>query len=312
LLSIARSSKRLNTAISTVSPAVKGSAQPWPAPAKLNLFLHILGRRPDGYHELQTVFQFIDLHDDLHIEVRSDGAIERASALAGVTADEDLAVRAARLLQAETGCPLGASIAVTKRIPMGGGLGGGSSDAATALLALNHLWGLELDAERLRTLGLRLGADVPVFLFGQSAWAEGVGERLSAVDPAEGWYLVVKAETGVSTAAVFNDPELTRDSPAIKIARFHWAQVRNDCERVVRKRYPRIAAALDWLGRYGTARLTGTGACVFLCCESEAQSRELLGALPAGWQGYAVQGRNRSPLLDRLDAARRLAAAEPA
>ncbi len=244
----------------------------WPAPAKLNLFLHILGRRPDGYHELQTCFQFVDLCDEIRIEVRSDGLIRRTMDIAGLPAEADLCIRAAEALQAATGSPLGADIGLCKRIPVGGGLGGGSSDAATCLVALNHLWGVHWPRERLAALGLKLGADVPVFVHGRAAWAEGVGERLTPLfpplAPAEANYLILKPNVFVSTAAVFQDPDLTRKSAPITIHGFLASGGRNDCLGVVRRRYPEVAHALDWLSVFGSARLTGTGACVFLACET--------------------------------------------
>ncbi|MDB6085751.1 MAG: 4-(cytidine 5-diphospho)-2-C-methyl-D-erythritol kinase [Gammaproteobacteria bacterium] len=281
--------------------------RPWPAPAKLNLFLHIVGRRPDGYHQLQTCFQFIDLCDDVHIRVRSDGEIRRLRGAAGVSEEADLCVRAARALQTASGCGLGAEIDVVKRIPMGAGLGGGSSDAATCLLALNRLWGLEWPSEKLAALGLTLGADVPVFVQGRAAWAEGVGEKLTPLfpplAPREDLYLVVKPNVFVSTAEVFQDPELTRNSPPITIHGFLTSGGRNDCLGVVRRRYPEVARALDWLSRYGDARLTGTGACVFLGVESTDRYAEIVGMLPSAMDAYLVRGLNDSPLLARLSAA---------
>jgi 4-diphosphocytidyl-2-C-methyl-D-erythritol kinase len=277
---------------------------PWPAPAKLNLFLHIVGRRPDGYHELQTCFQFVDLADEIRIEVRRDGRIRRTLDMPGVAEDEDLCIRAARALQTAAGCPLGADIGVLKRIPMGGGLGGGSSDAATCLVALNHLWRLNWRTADLAALGLKLGADVPVFIGGRTAWAEGVGERLTPLyaplAPAEPNYLILKPNIGVSTAEVFQDPELTRNSAAITIHGFLKAGGRNDCLGVVRRRYPEVARAFDWLSGFGPARLTGTGACVFLACESMALGQEIVSKLPAGLDAFLVRGLNDSPLLERL------------
>jgi 4-diphosphocytidyl-2-C-methyl-D-erythritol kinase len=277
---------------------------PWPAPAKLNLFLHILRRRPDGYHELQTCFQFVDLGDEITIEVRNDERIRRVVDMPGVAEEADLCVRAARALQAAAGCRLGADISVRKRIPMGGGLGGGSSDAATCLVALNQLWRLNLPKEELAALGLKLGADVPVFVHGRAAWAEGVGERLTPLypplAPAETNYLIVKPNIGVSTAVVFQDPELTRNSAPITIHGFLASGGRNDCVGVVRRRYPEVARALDWLSAFGSARLTGTGACVFLACESMDRGREIQGQLPPGLDGFLARGLNDSPLLERL------------
>jgi 4-diphosphocytidyl-2-C-methyl-D-erythritol kinase len=276
----------------------------WPAPAKLNLFLHIVGRRPDGYHELQSCFQFIDLCDEISIDVRADGQIRRAVEIADVAEEADLCVRAARALQAATGTTLGADIGVLKRIPMGGGLGGGSSDAATCLVALNHLWKLHLPVDALTALGLKLGADVPVFVRGRVAWAEGVGERLTPLypplAPPEANYLILKPNVGVSTAEVFQDPELTRNSPPITINGFLASGGRNDCLSVVRRRFPEVARALDWLSRYGPARLTGTGACVFLAVETIELGLEIVRRLPPELDGFLVRGLNDSPLLERL------------
>jgi 4-diphosphocytidyl-2-C-methyl-D-erythritol kinase len=278
----------------------------WPAPAKLNLFLHIVGRRPDGYHELQSCFQFIDLCDEITIDVRADGQIRRAVEIADVAEDADLCVRAARALQAATGTALGADIGVLKRIPMGGGLGGGSSDAATCLVALNHLWKLHLPVDDLAALGLKLGADVPVFVRGRVAWAEGVGERLTPLypplAPPEANYLILKPNVGVSTAEVFQDPELTRNSAPITIDGFLASGGRNDCLSVVRRRFPEVARALDWLSRYGAARLTGTGACVFLAVETIELGLEIVRRLPPELDGFLARGLNDSPLLERLAA----------
>jgi 4-diphosphocytidyl-2-C-methyl-D-erythritol kinase len=274
--------------------------RPWPAPAKLNLFLHITGRRPDGYHLLQTVFQFLDYSDEIHLTVRSDGAIHRLSDLPGVPAERDLVVRAARLLQQESGTHLGASIQVTKRLPMGGGLGGGSSDAATVLAALNQLWRTGLTDEQLAALGLRLGADVPVFVHGLATWAEGVGEKFTPVELPQPWFVVLNPAVSVSTAEIFGAPELTRNSPPITIRAFLAGEGVNVCETVVRSRYPAVAAALDWLGQHGAARMTGTGACVFAAFDTEAHARQIFAARPEGWNGFVARGCNRSPLLERL------------
>jgi 4-diphosphocytidyl-2-C-methyl-D-erythritol kinase len=277
-----------------------GRPEAWPAPGKLNLFLHVVGRRDDGYHLLQTAFQFIDLADEIRFFRRPDGVIERLGDVPGVAPEADLTVRAARRLasRAAVGLP-GVAIEVTKRLPMQGGVGGGSSDAATILVALNELWGLGLDDDELAGLGLELGADVPVFVRGRAAWAEGVGEQLTAVDFPEHVYLLVRPDATVSTADVFKAPELTRDSPATTIQGFLMAGGRNDCEPVVRKRFPAVAEALDWLGRIAPARLTGTGSCVYAAMPDEAGARAALNQLPARWSGYVVRGMNRSPLVAR-------------
>jgi 4-diphosphocytidyl-2-C-methyl-D-erythritol kinase len=276
----------------------------WPAPAKLNLFLHILGRRPDGYHELQSCFQFIDLCDEIKIEVRGDGQILRAIDIPGLPADADLCIRAAQALQSASGTTLGADISLTKKIPVGGGLGGGSSDAATCLVALNHLWGIHWPLEKLAAIGLKLGADVPVFVHGRAAWAEGVGERLTPLypplAPAEANYLILKPNVFVSTAAVFQDPELTRNSAPITIHGFLASGGRNDCLGVVRRRYPEVAHALDWLSVFGSARLTGTGACVFLACENKDLAQEIMRKVPPEFEGFLARGLNDSPLLEGL------------
>jgi 4-diphosphocytidyl-2-C-methyl-D-erythritol kinase len=276
----------------------------WPAPAKLNLFLHILGRRQDGYHELQTCFQFIDLCDEISIELRNDGLIRRAVEIPGLPAEADLCIRAAKALQAASGAALGADISLAKKIPVGGGLGGGSSDAATCLLALNHLWGIHWPKDKLAALGLKLGADVPVFVHGRVAWAEGVGERLTPLyppqAPIEANYLILKPNVFVSTAAVFQDPELTRNSPPITIHGFLASGGRNDCLGVVRRRYPEVAHALDWLSLFGSARLTGTGACVFLACETLDLAQEIMRKVPPEFEGFLARGLNDSPLLEGL------------
>ena len=275
----------------------RGGLSVWPAPAKLNLFLRITGRRSDGYHELQTAFQFIDLCDEISIRVRPDGRICRPRGLKGLPEDQDLVVRAARLLQEETGSGLGADLMVDKRIPAGGGLGGGSSDAATVLTALNKLWGTGLTQAELATLGGRLGADVPVFVAGESAWAEGIGDRLTPIEFPRSWYLVIHPGIAVPTEEIFSAPELTRNSPPIKIPSFLSRGDRNDCVSVVRRKYAEVGLALDWLGQFGDARLTGTGACVFSEFETRDEAGRALGQLPAQWRGFVARGLNRSPLL---------------
>lgn len=269
-----------------------------PAPAKLNLFLHVVGRRPDGYHLLQTLFRFIDLHDTLHFKLRDDGEVRRVNGVDGVAEAEDLCVRAARLLRAETGCKLGVDITVEKRIPMGGGLGGGSSDAATTLIALNRLWALGLSRERLMQLGLRLGADVPVFVFGENAFAEGVGEALQAYPLPPAWYLVLFPPVHVPTAQIFTHPELTRDSVSITIRALLKQQLRNDLQSVVCRMYPEVASYIAWLGNFGKAMMTGSGACVFAEFESRSQAEAVFRQMPPGMRGVVAQGLMRHPLQD--------------
>jgi 4-diphosphocytidyl-2-C-methyl-D-erythritol kinase len=282
----------------------------WPAPAKLNLFLHVLGRRDDGYHDLQTVFQFLDLEDRISLTPTPRGDVRRTSAHADVNEDADLVVRAARLLKEHTGCSAGVDISVDKRIPLGAGLGGGSSDAATTLLALDHLWDLRLGSEGLAALGLELGADVPVFVHGVAAFAEGVGERLQPIELETPWYLVIDPGCSVSTARVFSDPALTRNSAPLRIRDFlppGGGQVlsphtllrsaRNDCEAVVRALYPEVDEALRWLARIGDARMTGTGACVFAPFAEREEAQRRLNDLPGGWRGFVARGMNRSAML---------------
>lgn len=276
-----------------------------PAPAKLNLFLHVTGRRADGYHLLQTLFRFIDLSDTLHFTLRNDGAVRRANALEGVPAEQDLCVRAARLLQREYGCNLGVDIVLEKRIPMGGGLGGGSSDAATTLLALNKLWGMNLSRARLMQLGLTLGADVPVFLFGENAFAEGVGEQLQAFPLPEAWYVVLFPPVHVPTAQIFSHPELTRDSISITIRALPIGQslvavewLGNDLQSVVCGLYPEVAQYLEILGKFAPAMMTGSGACVFAEFASQAEAQKVLQQLPGKMRGVVAQGLQHHPLRD--------------
>ncbi len=274
-----------------------------PAPAKLNRMLHITGRREDGYHELQTLFQFLDHGDTLHFKRRDDDNVHLASTLAGVADDDNLVLRAARMLQADTGCGLGADIHLDKRLPLGGGLGGGSSDAATTLVALNRLWNLELDLDHLATLGLRLGADVPVFVQGHAAWAEGIGERLTPVALDTPWFLVLHPGIEVSTPQVFGAPQLTRNTPPISMARAlqegpgTW---RNDCEATVRRLYPAVDEAFEWLCAFAPPLLTGTGACLFCSLKDEADARKILAQVQEGWQAFVARGRNVSPLHQAL------------
>ncbi len=268
----------------------------WAAPAKLNLLLHVLGRREDGYHLLQTVFQLIDLSDTLTFAPRDDGAIRLAAPLPGVPEEDDLTVRAARLLRAATGCAAGTTIAVEKRIPLGGGLGGGSSDAATALLALNELWGTGLARTDLARLGLALGADVPFFLHGRNALGEGIGEVLTTLVLPPSWYVVIAPQVAVPTREIFNSAALTRKSKPLRITAFFAGLGRNDLEPVVRARYPEVARAIDWLARHGTARMSGSGSSVFAAFEHEDEARTVAAKVPGEWRAWAVRGLDRHPL----------------
>jgi 4-diphosphocytidyl-2-C-methyl-D-erythritol kinase len=268
----------------------------WPAPAKLNLFLHVIGRRADGYHLLQTVFRFVEYGDCLRFAPRGDGRVTLAHPLPGVPSESDLAVRAARRLQIETGCREGVEITVRKRLPMGGGLGGGSSDAATVLLALNHLWQTGVPRRRLREIGLDLGADVPVFLFGENAFAEGVGEALRPVELPPAWYVVLEPPVQVPTALIFEDLGLVRDTPPISASAWQPGFGHNDLQAVAARRFPEIARHLAWLARFGEARMTGSGACVFAEFANEFAASEVLGRLPAGMRGWVTAGLDRHPL----------------
>jgi 4-diphosphocytidyl-2-C-methyl-D-erythritol kinase len=269
----------------------------WPAPAKLNLFLRIVGRRPDGYHELQTVFRLLDWGDEIRLRVRRDGEVQRLTDVPGVPADTDLVVRAARLLQGHATPGAGVDIEVEKRIPMGGGLGGGSSDAATVLVALNRLWGVELDDDRLAELGRQLGADVPVFVRGRSAWAEGIGEKLRPLGLPQRWYVVLDPHEHVPTGALFQASELTRNAPPATISSFASGEtVENAFAPVVRARHPRVAAALDWLDGFGRARLSGSGACVFLETDSVERAEAIAERCPARFTAHVAKGEDVSPL----------------
>jgi len=276
----------------------------WPAPAKLNLFLHITGRRPDGLHELQTVFRLLAWGDRVAIRVRNDGRIRRDGGdSAHIPEDEDLLLRAAKALQAASGSGLGADLRVAKEIPAGGGFGGGSSDAATVLRALDRLWGTALGVDRLAEIGLALGADVPVFVHGRNAWAEGVGERLQPIELPAAWYLLVDPGVHVQTGELFQAPELTRDAAPATIADFVSGTVLgNAFEPILRRRQPRVDAVLEELSRHGQACLTGTGSGCFLCFGAESQAQEAQSALPASWLSRVVAGAARSPLLDALEA----------
>jgi len=281
------------------------SYQFWPAPAKLNLFLQITGQRDDGYHNLQTAFQFLDVADRLRFVVRDDGKIVRKTDNEGVKPEDDLVIKAAKALQHATGTGQGADIYLQKILPMGGGVGGGSSDAATSLVVLNHLWGTGLSVDALAEIGLGLGADVPVFIHGYAAFAQGVGEELDEIFPVESWFLVVQPEVNVSTAEIFNNSQLTRDCPAIRICDLQigttneariFDELGNVFEPVVAKQYPEIAEVIQYLRKYANARLTGTGACVFATFESREEAEQVLNKLPDHWTAFVAKGLNRSPL----------------
>ncbi|ELV7526623.1 4-(cytidine 5'-diphospho)-2-C-methyl-D-erythritol kinase [Edwardsiella ictaluri] len=271
----------------------------WPAPAKLNLFLYITGRRADGYHLLQTLFQFVDYGDTLTIQARGDGQLRLLTPVAGVADEDNLIIRAARALRAAlppafAGC--GADIALQKILPMGGGLGGGSSDAATTLVALNTLWQAGLSDARLAEIGLTLGADVPVFVNGVAAFAQGVGELLQTAHPEEKWYFVAHPGISIPTPVIFADPALKRDSPIRTLTELLAAPYSNDCEPIARKRFREVEQALSWLLEYAPSRLTGTGACVFAEFDTEQAARQVLSIAPEWMQGFVARGINRSPL----------------
>lgn len=269
-----------------------------PAPAKINLFLHIVGRRPDGYHLLQTAFRMLDWGDEITLQRRDDGLILRTSDVPGVPAESDLVVRAARALQAASGSRFGADIGVLKRIPMGGGLGGGSSDAASVLLALNRLWGCGLSRQALQDLGLKLGADVPFFIFGETAFAEGVGEALRPLAVPPAWYVMVAPPVSVPTAEIFSAKELTRDTEILIMQGFAAHKTRNDMQAVVCVKYPEVAESLEWLSQYGDARMSGSGACLFAPFDTEGQARQVAASAPSGWKVWVARGLDRHPLKD--------------
>lgn len=272
----------------------------YPAPAKLNLFLHVIGRRPDGYHLLQTLFRLIDFGDTIHISVDDSGEVVHETPLPGVPADTDLMVRAARLLQAESGTHQGCRLRIDKRLPMGGGLGGGSSDAATVLMALNHLWRLDYSSDKLQALGLTLGADVPFFIFGRDAWAEGVGEQFQSLALAAAWYVVLIPPVSVPTAEIFSDSCLTRDTEPLIIAAFPTSQARNDLEAVAKRKYPIIAEYLDWLSQFGKSMMTGSGACVYAAFDTQAEAEAVMQKLLPTMRGFIAPSLSQHPLLDLL------------
>ena len=274
-----------------------------PAPAKLNLFLHITGRRADGYHNLQTLFQLLDYSDTLIFIANNSGKIQLSPSLPDVEDKDNLIVRAALLLQQQTGCTAGATIQIEKKLPMGGGLGGGSSNAATTLVGLNHLWQLNISIEKLAELGRQLGADVPVFVHGHSAWAEGVGEQLQAVEIPENWYLVLNPNIHASTAEVFSHEQLTRNTHPRTIRAVLEQGGRNDCQNVAEMLYPAIREARKWLENFASAQMTGTGACVFSRFESKAAAEAVLNQKPDHLQGFVAKGVNQSPLYSNLPSA---------
>jgi len=277
-----------------------GWGEKWPAPAKLNLMLRITGQRDDGYHLLQTVFQLTDLCDWLAFHHVEEDKVCLKDPIPGVPEETDLTIRAAKLLKQETGCKQGVQIEVEKNLPMGGGLGGGSSDAATTLVALNYLWDLNLSENKLRHLGLQLGADVPVFVYGYAAWAEGVGEKLEKIEPEEKWVIIIKPDCHVDTKEIFSEKDLTRDSKSIKIADFIAGQHQNDCLDVVCKKYEPVRNALTDLAVFSEARLTGTGACVFAQFDSKELAENAYNKLTKKWQVYLAKGLNTSPLKDKM------------
>ncbi len=273
---------------------------PWPAPAKINRFLHITGRRENGYHELQTLFQFLDLADDLWFDIRDDHKIRRCTEVTGVAESDDLIIRAAHKLREYTSSDHGVDISIDKKLPMGGGLGGGSSDAATTLVALNKLWDLNLPSDTLSKIGLELGADIPFFIHGNSAWAEGIGENLQSINIDKPWFLLVHPGIHISTAEIFSNSQLTRDTSPIRMLTFVAGDGQNDCEQVVRNCYPEVDKVFDWFGSDSQARLTGTGACVFCPYPNENAAQKVARSLPKHWMGFVIKGLNRSPLMDRL------------
>lgn len=268
----------------------------FPSPAKLNLFLHINARRADGYHDLQTLFQLLDYGDELHYEINQTGKISCSPKIDSLPEEQNLVFQAAKKLQQATNTDKGCHIQIDKKLPTGGGLGGGSSNAATTLLALNRLWETRLCIDQLAEIGTTLGADVPVFVRGYTAFAEGVGERLTPVETPNRWFLVIKPNCHVSTSEIFSNSELTRDTSPIKIRALSTELGKNDCQKVVTQLYPDVKSALDWLGKYQTALMTGTGACVFACFEDQQEAEQVLKKVPAQWQAFVAKGVNRSAL----------------
>ncbi|WNJ94590.1 4-(cytidine 5'-diphospho)-2-C-methyl-D-erythritol kinase [Vibrio ruber] len=272
----------------------------WPSPAKLNLFLYITGQRDDSYHELQTLFQFLDYGDELTIRINTSGNITVSPEIDGVALHDNLIWKAARKLQLDTQTSLGADIHLHKVLPMGGGIGGGSSNAATALVALNHLWQCGLSQNQLAEIGLQLGADVPVFVQGHAAYAEGVGEKLTLVTPQEKWYLVVRPDVSISTATIFSHPKLTRNTPKRDLTTLLQTPYENDCEKIVRKLYPEVDKQLSWLLQYAPSRLTGTGSCVFAEFSNKNEAQQVLSRLPDRVSAFVAKGCNISPLKETL------------
>ena len=273
----------------------------FPAPAKLNLFLHVTGQRENGYHDLETVFQFLDYGDTLDLSTNETGQIQLLTPITGIKHSDNLIVKAATLLQKKTQCEKGVQIRIDKILPMGGGLGGGSSNAATVMLALNALWELNLSIETLCTLGLQLGADIPIFLHGHAAFAQGVGEIFSPITPTEYWYLISKPACSISTQAVFTSPDLPRHTPPLSLAKLDIDLCQNDCQTMVIKHYPEVANLLAWLVEYAPSRMTGTGACIFSRFNSKKEAIALQNKLPDKIESFVAKGINRSPLLDAID-----------
>ena len=273
----------------------------WPSPAKLNLFLHILGRYDNGYHKLQSLFQMLDYGDKLAFDINHTGTIAMSTPLKGVKDEDNLIIRAAKLLAAQTKTKLGAHISLEKYLPMGGGIGGGSSNAATTLVALNALWGTRLSVHQLADIGLQLGADVPIFVRGETAFAEGVGEQITPAPQPEQWFLVANPNVHISTGEIFTAQELTRNTPSMDWADYKFEETRNDCQQLVVNRYPEVAKLLQWLVHYAPSRMTGTGACVFATFSDYTLAEQVRAQMPEAWQSFVAKGVNRSPLLDKLE-----------